>query len=52
MSYTVRLSGGKIEYLGQYECATCGWVDNDESYFYKVGGRLFCSLHKGEGASK
>jgi hypothetical protein len=47
MSYTVKLSGKGIEYIGDYSCVYCGYVDNDRSFFYEVKGELFCSLHKG-----
>ena len=33
-------------YTGCFECDTCGWVDDDESFFYKMGERIACSLHK------
>ncbi|MGA0877309.1 MAG: hypothetical protein ACO3QZ_05395 [Candidatus Nanopelagicaceae bacterium] len=46
MGYTVRLIGNKIEYIGAYSCADCGYVDDDRDFFYEVKGELYCSLHK------
>ena len=46
--YTVRLDKGKIEYIADYSCKECGWVDNDSSFFYEKNNELYCSLHKGE----
>jgi hypothetical protein len=44
--YTVRLTGGKVEYIADYSCKECGWVDNDRSFFYEKDNELYCSLHK------
>jgi len=27
------------------ECAECGWLDNDPTFFYQVEGKFYCSLH-------
>lgn len=48
MGYTVKLNGGKITYVGDYQCASCGYVDNDKSFFYEKEGGLYCSLHSEE----
>ena len=45
--YTVKLNDGRIEYVADYSCDECGWVDNDRSFFYEKNGKLYCSLHKG-----
>lgn len=46
MGYTVKISGEGIQYLADYSCANCGYADDDRSFFYKVKGSLYCSLHK------
>jgi hypothetical protein len=43
--YTVRLENGRIAYMGENECYECGWVSNDETFFYERDGRKYCSLH-------
>lgn len=48
MGYTVRLDGHKITYIGDYACFSCGYVDNDKSFFYERNGNLYCSLHSEE----
>ena len=45
-AYIVRLDKGKITYINQGECAECGWIDKDFSFFYEREGELYCSLHK------
>jgi|688.fasta_scaffold137461_7 hypothetical protein len=48
MSYTVRLNNGKVTYVGDYQCVSCGYVDDDKSFFYERKGLLYCSLHSEE----
>ena len=43
--YSVRLDSGSIFYIAKNECAECGWVDNDLSYFTEIDNKLYCSLH-------